>query len=126
MSANGSALPGRLSVVVATLQSRLEVDLAVEALRSEGIECVVVLDFHASWCPTCRKQEAVIADLAKEPAMKNVAVFKVDFDNARRLKKAHEVSRQSTLVVLKEGKEVARATGLTSKDSIRELIGRAL
>lgn len=32
------------SVVVATFSSRPQVDLAVEILRSEGIECVVLLD----------------------------------------------------------------------------------
>lgn len=88
---------------------------------------VVVLDFHASWCPTCRKQASVLSELAGDAKLKNkVAFLRVDFDDADALRDKMKVSKQSTLVVLKGGKEIARATGITSREGIRDLIAKAL
>ncbi|UCF68462.1 MAG: thioredoxin family protein [Acidobacteriota bacterium] len=97
---------------------------AVQKAQDDGQ--VVVLEFHASWCGTCRKQASTLARLSQDLMQHNVAVFKVDYDKASALKKEHKVARQSTLIVLKDGKEVARAIGLTDEDDIRALIGRAL
>jgi thiol-disulfide isomerase/thioredoxin len=98
--------------------------VAPASMRAE--ERVTVLDFHAPWCGTCKKQEQVLAGLAADPALRNVEVVKVDFDTATEEKKKHRVGKQSTLVVLKGDKEVARATGLTDPDQIRALIAKAL
>lgn len=85
-----------------------------------------VLDFHASWCPTCRKQEAVLNEVLKMPGYENVVALKVDFDKETELKKSLNVSKQSTLVVYKAGREVKRQTGTTAKDEVKKLIDAGL
>lgn len=86
----------------------------------------VLLDFHADWCPICKKQGPVIQNLLQEDKLKEVAAFKVDYDNETALKQQFKVTSQSTLIVFKGEKAVARATGVTDKDQIRALIKRGL
>lgn len=81
----------------------------------------VVLDFHASWCPTCRKQSQVIKKLLTDPMMANVVVFRINYDTARGLKREHRIRTQSTLLVFKNGKELARSVGKTDSRQLKKL-----
>ena len=58
--------------------------------------------------------------------MKDVTIFTADYDKEKDLKKALRVSSQSTFVVFKGGKEVARSTGQTNKNDIAETFAKAL
>jgi thioredoxin 1 len=86
----------------------------------------IVIDFHASWCPTCRKQEPILNEIVNMPEFKNVVGFKADYDKEKDLKKSLKVSKQSTLVVFKGDSEVARSTGATNKKDIQMLIEKGL
>jgi thioredoxin 1 len=86
----------------------------------------VVVQFHADWCPTCKTQEPIVAKLLAEPRMKGVQLFVADFDKEKALKKSLRVSTQSTFVVFKGGKEVARSTGQTTRDTIEGTFAKAL
>ena len=86
----------------------------------------VLLDFHADWCPVCRKQGPVIESLVREDGFKNIVAFKVNYDDEPALKKQLKVTSQSTLIVFKGGQEVSRATGVVDKTDIRALIEKGL
>lgn len=86
----------------------------------------VVLDFHADWCSTCKKQKPVLEGLLQEGKLEPVVGFTVDFDNAAGLKKSLKVAKQSTLIVYKGKNEVARNMGLTNKDEIKALIMKGI
>ena len=86
----------------------------------------VIVDFQASWCPTCKAQKPIVQSLMQEPKMKNVTLFSADYDTEQALKKQLRVAQQSTFVVFKGGKEVARSTGETSKSAIAALFDKAL
>lgn len=86
----------------------------------------VVVQFHADWCPTCKTQQPIVAKLLAEPRMKAVQLFVADFDNEKALKKSLRVSTQSTFVVFKGGKEVARSTGQTTRETIESTFAKAL
>ena len=86
----------------------------------------VIVDFAASWCPTCRAQKPIVEGLLKEPKLKSVNFFVADFDTETALKKQLGVSQQSTFVVFKGGKEVGRSTGQTQKQAIADLFDKAL
>jgi thioredoxin 1 len=83
----------------------------------------VVVDFYAPWCPTCRTQETILKELASDPSLKNITVIRADYDYDKRLLR---VNRQSTFVVFKDGKEVARSTGQTNRQRIIDLFKQAL
>lgn len=85
----------------------------------------VVVDFWASWCPTCKEQKPVVQALMNEAKRKDLTLFLADFDKEAALKKRLGVTMQSTLVVLKGGKEVARSTGQTDKAELAGLLDKA-
>ncbi len=77
-----------------------------------------VLDFYASWCPSCRALEAdIIENEANIP--EGVAILKVDFDKATELKQKYGVNKQHTLVQVDgEGNEITKWSGGATLDSI--------
>lgn len=97
---------------------------AFDKLQAEGKP--ILVDIYAPWCPTCRAQEPIIADLLKTPALKSITAFRVDFDQQKNLVGKFKASKQSTLIVFKGGKEVGRSTGDTDKDSIAALLKKAI
>lgn len=85
-----------------------------------------VIAVVAVWCTVCNKQEMVVAELLEEPRFKDLTLFIADFDRERELRRRLRIVLQSTLVVFKDGKEVARATGQTDKAKIAALFAKAL
>jgi hypothetical protein len=65
-----------------------------------------------------------LAEVLRDAAFGDVVAFTVDFDAAKSLKRELGVSRQSTIVVFRNGAEAGRATGVTSEDGLRKLIGQ--
>jgi thioredoxin 1 len=86
----------------------------------------VVVDFFADWCSTCRAQKPIVRELAAEPAMKDVTIFVATFDKEKELRKTLRVRSQSTFVVFKSGKEIARSTGQLVKEEIGAMFAKAL
>jgi thiol-disulfide isomerase/thioredoxin len=86
----------------------------------------VVVDFAASWCPTCKEQKPIVQGLLKDPKRQSLTVFVADFDKEEALKQRLKVTMQSTLVAFKGGKEVARSTGQTNKAELGALLDKAL
>lgn len=84
----------------------------------------VLLDFKASWCTTCRRQERVIGQLrADNPAYQAVTVMFADWDRYRgtELVKRFNVPRRSTLIAFKGGAEVGRVVAGTGEAEIAAL-----
>lgn len=96
----------------------------LDALNKSGKPALVFI--HAEWCPTCRAQDAVLEKLLPTAEFKPITTLKVDFDMQQEVVKAFGVRYQSTLIVFKGGKEVARVTGETDRDKIAALLRKAL
>ena len=95
-----------------------------DATRAAGKPVAVV--FHADWCPTCRAQAPVLKELAQSPELRPVTLYVADSDTERGLKKSLGVTTQSTIVVFKNGQEIARSTGDTQRDSLAALLRHAI
>ena len=95
-----------------------------DAMRSAGKPVAVV--FHADWCPTCRAQAPVLRDLAETAALKPLTLYVANFDTEKALKRSLGVIQQSTIVVFKGGKEIARSTGDTQRDRLDALLKQAV
>lgn len=85
-----------------------------------------LVTIHADWCPTCKAQEPIIAELLKTPEFQSINALRVDFDKQKQIAKTFKAQYQSTLIVFKDGKEVGRSTGDTGKDSIAALLKKSL
>jgi thiol-disulfide isomerase/thioredoxin len=86
----------------------------------------VAVVFHADWCPVCRAQAPVLKELLSSPDLKNVTLFVANFDSEKALKESLKVTKQSTIVVFKDGKERARSTGDTQPTSLTALLHHAI
>ena len=95
-----------------------------DAARKAGKPVLVMV--YADWCPTCRRQDPVVEALLKTPEFAKVALFRVDFDMQDDVLAAFKVQRQSTLIVFKGEREVARSTGDTKHESIAAMLRKGL
>lgn len=80
----------------------------------------VLLDFYAEWCGPCRMVSPVLHEIAEE--REDLVVGKINVDEERELAQAFRVMSIPTLVVLKDGAEVRRATGARPKAAILSML----
>jgi thiol-disulfide isomerase/thioredoxin len=114
-------------ICFATLASSAEVPFdqaAFDEARAAGKPVAVV--FHADWCPTCRAQAPLLKDLSQTQEFTSLTLYVANFDTEKTLKKSLGVTKQSTIVVFKNGKESARSTGDTQQDSLAARLRRAV
>ena len=86
-----------------------------EVLKSEK---PVLIDFWATWCGPCMRQGAVVEELAED----GYAVGKVDVDQNMALAQQFRVVSIPTLILFKNGAEVQRFVGLTSKEDLKNAL----
>lgn len=80
----------------------------------------VLLDFWAPWCAPCRMVVPIIEKIADE--RNDIKVGKINVDEQPELAAQFSVMSIPTLVVIKDGKTVNRATGAMPKNAILELL----
>ena len=86
-----------------------------EVLKSEK---PVLIDFWATWCGPCMRQGPIVEELAEE----GYAVGKVDVDQNMALAQQFRVVSIPTLILVKNGAEVQRFVGLTSKEDLKNAL----
>ena len=86
-----------------------------EVLKSEK---PVLIDFWATLCGPCMRQGPVVEELAEE----GYAVGKVDVDQNMALAQQFRVVSIPTLILFKNGAEVQRFVGLTSKEDLKNAL----
>ena len=80
----------------------------------------VLLDFYADWCGPCRMVAPIVDEIAEE--RDDVLVGKVNVDEEQELAGQFGVFSIPTLVVLKQGKVAAQATGARPKEKILAML----
>lgn len=86
----------------------------------------VVVHVHADWCAVCRAQIPVMDRVLAGPAYKNVRAVRVNFDREKRFLADHKVVRQSTILIFRGGKEVARLSYETDPARIEQTLAQAI
>jgi thiol-disulfide isomerase/thioredoxin len=84
----------------------------------------ILIDVTAPWCPVCKAQRPIIAELEKKNP--RLAVFEVDFDTAKDVLRQFGAQKQSTLIVFKGANEVGRSVGDTNAASITAMVAKGL
>jgi thioredoxin 1 len=79
----------------------------------------VLVDFWAEWCGPCRQMTPTIDALARD-----FKVCKVDIDKNQSLAAACNISSIPALLVIHQGKIVARHIGVTSEAILRADLNR--
>jgi thioredoxin 1 len=84
----------------------------------------ILVEIHASWCPTCKAQLPILGALEKQDKFKNLVVFRVDFDSQKDAVRAFGARVQSTLITFKGTTETGRSVGDTNAASIASLLDK--
>ena len=82
---------------------------------------LAVVDFWAEWCGPCRMVGPIIEELAKDNEGK-AAIGKVNVDNNPQIATKYGVRSIPTILFLKDGEEVHRHVGVTTKTVFQEKI----
>ena len=85
----------------------------------------VLVDFFAQWCGPCKLAGPVVEQISEEYKDK-LMVGKVDVDGNQTTAGQYGVMSIPTMIVFKDGKEVARASGFGGKEGIEKLIKKVL
>lgn len=84
-----------------------------------------LVDFHATWCGPCKMQGPIIEEV-KAAVGDEANVLKIDVDRNPELAAQYRVQSVPTLIILRSGEAVWRASGLHQKadlvDEIRKHI----
>jgi thioredoxin 1 len=77
-----------------------------------------LIKFSAAWCSPCQSLEKNF----KYVDMKDVQLKKIDIDEDFDTAKAYGVRNVPTMILLEDGKEVGRKSGVLMADKIEEFI----
>lgn len=100
----------------------------IEQALAEGK--TVFVDYSATWCSTCKRQERVINALrAENPEYDDAMMFvQVDWDDygKHEVTKSRNIPRRSTLLVLRGDAELGRVVAGTAESDIKSLMNTGL
>ncbi len=101
-------------------------DADFDKMMKDAGDKPVMVDFYAEWCGPCRLAAPIIEELGQTYAGKAV-VAKLDIDAAdRNFVAGQGVMSIPTVIVWKNGKEIARQTGFMGREKYVEMIENGL
>ena len=99
--------------------------VSAEELKQETSDGVVLVDFFSKTCGPCKMLSFVLKDIDKELG-EQMKIVKVPFEENPELVKENGVEGYPTIILRKNGAEVARKAGLQQKPVIVNMIKEAL
>ena len=94
-------------------------EFSVEVLQSRE---PVLIDFYTDWCGPCKMLSPIIDEVAQEND--DIKVVKVNVDESLDIALEYKVMSIPTLVVIKNGQEVARSIGVIDKSEIKNMLAK--
>ena len=80
----------------------------------------VLLDFWASWCGPCQMVAPIVEEIAQEN--ESITVGKINVDEEMALASQFGIVSIPTLIVMENGKAIAKAVGYRPKADLLKLI----
>ena len=86
----------------------------------DALQGLTLLEFGTDWCGHCRAAQPAVAEaLAQQPQWRHL---KVEDGSGRALGRSFRVKLWPTLILLRDGQEVARLVRPTKADHVREAL----
>jgi thioredoxin 2 len=89
-----------------------------------GSTVPVLVDFYADWCGPCKVMAPAVDQLAHRHAG-SVLVGKLDTDRAQNTARRFDIRGIPTVIVFREGREVARVSGAMPFAQLEQLLASA-
>lgn len=84
---------------------------------------IALVDFWAEWCQPCKIQSPIVNELADEYAdNKKAAICSLNVEENKKIAAKYNVRNIPTIIIFKNGKEVARLVGLKPKAALKKTI----
>ena len=98
------------------------IDLKEENFQAEinTSDKAMLVDFWAVWCGPCQMMAPILEELEQE--IPEVQIGKVNVDEQMALARQYRVVSIPTLLVFKNGQEVKRFVGVTSKEELKDAL----
>ena len=98
------------------------IDLTKENFQAEVTKSdkPVLVDFWAVWCGPCQMMAPILHELETE--MPDVQIGKVNVDEQMDLARQFRVVSIPPLIIFKNGQEVQRMVGVTSKEELKDAL----
>ncbi|MBK9732857.1 MAG: thioredoxin [Chitinophagaceae bacterium] len=81
----------------------------------------VVVDFFADWCGPCKAMVPILNDV-KATVKESAIIIKIDVDKAQSLASEYGIRAIPTLLIIKDGKEVWRHSGVCQPEVLKKKI----
>jgi len=95
-------------------------EAALDSELSQSKEPILV-DFWAPWCGPCRAMSPAV-EAAAEKLAGDAKVFKVNVDDNPSVSPRFNLRGIPTLILFKDGREMNRLVGLSSREQIEALV----
>jgi len=80
----------------------------------------VLVDFWAPWCGPCRMVVPIVEEIARE--REDIKVVKINVDEEQELARQYRVMSIPTLMVVRDGEVVQKASGARPKAQILNML----
>lgn len=97
--------------------------LAPQEVDEAIAEAVVLLDFFQETCPPCHALEPRLEAFARRH-QDELSVFQVDIDKNEETPKRFGIMSIPTLILFRDGNEVARLDGLIREEDLEQALAR--
>jgi len=103
-----------------------KVETPSKNFKTQISEGIVVLDFFATWCGPCKRFAPTFAKVAAE--FPDIKFIKIDVDKHSKIAedKKYKVRGIPALYILKDGKIIAKKSGLMSPAEFKKWIKSAI
>lgn len=85
----------------------------------------VIIDFSAVWCAPC-KMATPIFETVSADFLDKVKFVKIDVDSATEVSEKYNIQAVPTFLLIKNGKEIGRKTGVIAKSEMSSFASTAL
>jgi thioredoxin 1 len=92
-------------------------------LQEQG--ALILLDVYADWCPTCARQQEILAQFREQHPDVPLHVLQIDFDKQKRYVRQFRAPRQSTFILYRGTERVWFSVAETDPEVIFAELTRA-